>query len=771
MKRALTICAVVTICIVTAAAATATDLPTVSFHVSDLDFQVDQFRAEYRDFMPIGVGSRVVLSARPVYVALSVNEGASSLAWQSVNADTIGSFDVEDPFADQLTGAAEFYADVIEQSRSVTPGHVPVQNDGTVTGRDGRYLRLLLLPVTITDNGEVVFHPDIVITVGGRKLAKDDLLDVLPENAPLMSPSVAPDIAPQYVIVTDDALAPAARRLAVYKSQTGIPARVKLIEDIVDSYPGRDDAESLREYLKDFYWDGGKYALLAGDETVVPIRYAYHYNIDTMPDINRQFICDLYFADVDGEWDADNDGVWGERSDDNPDVTAELMVGRLPFSEPGELDAYVNKLIDYETNPGGGDLAYLRRAYFFCSDQMRDYTGGGQHHQIAQAYPEGFEIDTASGVELSRGDDLQPHNLTAPELIDTLASGYGIINIVAHGRADGFVVRSAAYNEWPKSYFFTTEEGSDHADPDSLIANGKTSLYYSLACDNGAFDMDNPPLMGRDAANLVQELLRLKNTGAVAFVANTRWGWVGSSHLVQTAFYDSLFANPNRPAVAALYGAKAQYYYSRDHVYGLNYFGDPSLKIYTSLPDTMSLTGEPTNDGWSIRIEVAGSPIAACPVLICDTSGYRVGFGITGTDGEVAIDCDYSPSEGYTVAAVKDGYVTRLEIYAPMIASDVDDEYNILPEEFSLAQTYPTPFNPTTTIAFELARRSEVTLSIYNVLGQQLAVLLDQSLSPGSYDVVWNGITDRQREAASGVYFYRLTAGEFSESKKMVLLR
>ncbi len=89
-----------------------------------------------------------------------------------------------------------------------------------------------------------------------------------------------------------------------------------------------------------------------------------------------------------------------------------------------------------------------------------------------------------------------------------------------------------------------------------------------------------------------------------------------------------------------------------------------------------------------------------------------------------------------------------------------------LPTEYALSQNYPNPFNPSTTISFALPEANHVRLDIYNVLGQQVETLLDRNMSAGQHEIEWNTGT-----AASGVYFYRLTAGTFSETKKMMFLK
>ncbi len=108
-------------------------------------------------------------------------------------------------------------------------------------------------------------------------------------------------------------------------------------------------------------------------------------------------------------------------------------------------------------------------------------------------------------------------------------------------------------------------------------------------------------------------------------------------------------------------------------------------------------------------------------------------------------------------------------VYDP---TDVADDTPVgLPLDFSLGENYPNPFNPTTTIPFSLATPARVSLSIYNVLGQEVARLIEQPMSAGEHRVTWDGRDRTGREVASGVYFYRLIADDFREMRKMLLLR
>ncbi len=94
-----------------------------------------------------------------------------------------------------------------------------------------------------------------------------------------------------------------------------------------------------------------------------------------------------------------------------------------------------------------------------------------------------------------------------------------------------------------------------------------------------------------------------------------------------------------------------------------------------------------------------------------------------------------------------------------------------LPSDFALWSNYPNPFNPSTTITFDIAKPSVVKLTIYNSLGQTVRALYEGTKSEGRYDIYWDGKNDQGVQVPSGMYIYRLEAGEFTQSKKMMLVK
>jgi hypothetical protein len=99
------------------------------------------------------------------------------------------------------------------------------------------------------------------------------------------------------------------------------------------------------------------------------------------------------------------------------------------------------------------------------------------------------------------------------------------------------------------------------------------------------------------------------------------------------------------------------------------------------------------------------------------------------------------------------------------------DENQEVPERFTLFQNYPNPFNPETNISFSLPEESEVNLKIYNLRGQLIKVLVNSRLKPGLHVFTWDGKDESGRDLSSGIYFYRLIAGEYSGAKKMVRIK
>ncbi len=111
-------------------------------------------------------------------------------------------------------------------------------------------------------------------------------------------------------------------------------------------------------------------------------------------------------------------------------------------------------------------------------------------------------------------------------------------------------------------------------------------------------------------------------------------------------------------------------------------------------------------------------------------------------------------------------FTGRANLLAEIISTSVTQSSQLTPAEFSLSQNYPNPFNPTTQIHFNLAKTGQATLKIYDVQGRLVATLVDGIVQAGIHDITFNAL-----HHPSGIYFYKLEAGERSEIRKMMLVK
>lgn len=119
------------------------------------------------------------------------------------------------------------------------------------------------------------------------------------------------------------------------------------------------------------------------------------------------------------------------------------------------------------------------------------------------------------------------------------------------------------------------------------------------------------------------------------------------------------------------------------------------------------------------------------------------------------------PWADYTYNAV--GCIIDGSVYGTVTSTPIIQP---VPGEYRISQNYPNPFNPSTTIAFSIPTRSFVTLKVFDALGREAATLVSEALQPGSYLRQWNA-----SGFSSGVYFYRLQAGSYTETKRLLLLK
>jgi hypothetical protein len=106
------------------------------------------------------------------------------------------------------------------------------------------------------------------------------------------------------------------------------------------------------------------------------------------------------------------------------------------------------------------------------------------------------------------------------------------------------------------------------------------------------------------------------------------------------------------------------------------------------------------------------------------------------------------------------------KIYKRTFVVSVENIISEIPEEYKLEQNYPNPFNPTTTIQFSIPEQTFVKLEVFSSLGEKISTLVSEELNAGNYKYEWSAIN-----LPSGIYYYKLSANEFSKTNKMILLK
>ncbi len=210
------------------------------------------------------------------------------------------------------------------------------------------------------------------------------------------------------------------------------------------------------------------------------------------------------------------------------------------------------------------------------------------------------------------------------------------------------------------------------------------------------------------------------------------------------------------------------------------------VDIYV-MPTPSSVAGYTSING-TISSGSTSAGVSGAMVYAFDASGNLVGYGISGSNGAYTIS-GIAPGT-YTVSTDVVGFTsTTTQTASPTydasgnpvpstsnltVTPDVQTavhQNTVQPVNYTLEQNYPNPFNPTTQIAFSIPQSMHVTVTIFNILGQQIATVVDGNMSAGSHVVLWNARNQNGEILPTGVYFYRLSTPSFTAVKKMLLLK
>ena len=160
----------------------------------------------------------------------------------------------------------------------------------------------------------------------------------------------------------------------------------------------------------------------------------------------------------------------------------------------------------------------------------------------------------------------------------------------------------------------------------------------------------------------------------------------------------------------------------------------------------------------TIKVEESGQRPTGFQLYISDKD---LGSAIALANGQFSID----------LPAGSEARSFRILIATASYANEHREGIPLEPVDFFLESNYPNPFNPETSIRYRIGEQCDVRLDIFNILGQRVRTLVDASQEAGAFEVKWDGLNDAGTEVRSGIYLYRLNAGEFVQSRKMLLIR
>jgi len=325
-------------------------------------------------------------------------------------------------------------------------------------------------------------------------------------------------------------------------------------------------------------------------------------------------------------------------------------------------------------------------------------------------------------------------------------------------------------------YWSDTDLGNasdDYTGCDTVIKLGYT---YNGDNDDEGFYGAAPPAVGY--VFFQGPLVESAATDSAKFLTAWRHGY---KNLPMTgfSFYINItgtrYIDPDQGTAAG----SIQFY---NYMTGKNYYGEPFVDPHTGLNTNIILSGDPVaGTGWyegpigwpggavvpqDRRHLMSSGPFTMAPG---DTQEVVVGIVIArGTSNLNSITELKKKTRAAQIAYDNDFNLDPLSVK--------EGSKYFTPTEFSLSQNYPNPFNPSTVISYQIAASSYVTLKVYDVLGNEVATLVNEMKQPGSYEVSFNTQqTTSNRQPTSGVYFYQLRSsfggGSFIQTKKMIVLK
>ncbi len=604
------------------------------------------------------------------------------------------------------------------------------------------------------------------------------------------------------MIITDPIFFDAFQPYADWLTEQGLYAKLISPQTIYANFVGVDEADEIRKYISYCYrYAGGTYFILGGmDDRVggpaspeLPVRVCYCYEASihqTPPDPHIDTVaCDYYFCQLDGNWNADGDDLWGE-IEDEVDQFPEVYVGRILCRDVEEADYWVNKALNYEKSPE--NIESLTTAVWIW--QKADH--GGWKMADINCYPDWFGHVIAE-------------NCPAYDAFTLLDRGYGFTNAQAHGTIDYFRTGYiSAIHHTINSYLPYAPSPSSHGAGLNWLANeNKNYIHYSVACKTGWFDSGYDHLCIAEAFTTALPTQEFDDpVGACASIEHTRvslesepMSSPGTHSVKLQDEYNQLIFTPEEPLSASFSrigvaealaktnmpwaGSNPPWYYEpfRYVCYSTNLFGSPSTPAWTNTPGNINVSHPnhiPAHQQTDFNVIVTdalnGNPVKHAKVCLHKPSDiYYV--GITDMNG-----CATFLITPNTVGIIK-VTVTRYHNYEEFFnqylpsqttcevtrggGTQASDSAAILPNHLCITQT-PTLVSNRIVLKYGVPKEGKIHCAIYNCAGSRVKVIKEAIVQPDYYED-----HAELKDLPNGIYFIVLRQRNDKISKKIILVR
>jgi chitodextrinase len=462
----------------------------------------------------------------------------------------------------------------------------------------------------------------------------------------------------EYLIVTGEALSAEYQRLADWKTRKGIRTVVRTTEWIQNNCrQGVDLAETIRFFLRDAFelW-GTRWVLLGGDTDVIPARYAYSTYLNGQV---NYVAADLYFACLDGSWNADHDAKWGEVNVDDTDLYAELYVGRLPTASVSDAAVMIDKIMTYES---AADRGYTDRVSLLAEVLFpADWNEGESIALNGAELSESLYVSTFLGRPLQVTRSYESYNLYAGSVpltrqatIDSMNAGPGIVNHIGHG------------------YRFNISCGDVSlvtTDADALTNGDRLFTLFMVDCNVSQFDY----------SCLAEHFMRNPDGGAVATI--------GASHK-EFPIVDSYYMNDFYRLVFEDRAVRIGEAFARSRLsqtpwaesgnnsdlwthYVYTLLADPELGVWTGAVDSTVVSHAASvglgANSIAVGVSAGGGPPDSAVVCL-----YKSGedFQTAATDASGNVTIDFTSESPGSISVVVTGYkMTRHQSYITVTPS------------------------------------------------------------------------------------------------------